>query len=74
VVFSGDALTAGGPCPHEGEFPDFAAQLSGIGSELLTLPGATRVLSGHGGEITIAAAEKSFDGWVTAGPVIPEKE
>jgi len=32
------------------------------------------VLSGHGEEITIAAAEKSFDGWVTAGPVIPEKE
>jgi glyoxylase-like metal-dependent hydrolase (beta-lactamase superfamily II) len=74
VVFSGDALTADGPCPHAGEFPDFATQLSAIGSELLTLPGATRVLSGHGEEITIAAAEKSFDTWVTAGPVIPEKE
>ena len=74
VVFSGDTLLADGPCPHAGEFPDFAAQLSAIGSELLTLPGATRVLSGHGEEITIAAAEKSFDGWVTAGPVIPEKE
>lgn len=72
VVFSGDALVADGPCPHEGEFPDFAAQLSAIGSELLTLPGATRVLPGHGEEITIAAAEKSFDGWVTAGPVLPE--
>src|SRR5215469_3259760 len=74
VVFSGDALTADGPCPHEGEFPDFASQLSAIGSELLTLPGTTRVLSGHGEEFTIATAEKSFDGWVTAGPVIPEKE
>jgi glyoxylase-like metal-dependent hydrolase (beta-lactamase superfamily II) len=69
VVFSGDALVATGPCPHEGEFPDFAGQLSAIGSELLTLPGTTRVLPGHGEETTIAAAEKSFDSWVTAGPV-----
>jgi glyoxylase-like metal-dependent hydrolase (beta-lactamase superfamily II) len=69
VVFCGDALAADGPCPHAGEFPDFAAQLSAIGSELLTLPGNTRALPGHGEEITIAAAEKQFDGWVTAGPV-----
>jgi glyoxylase-like metal-dependent hydrolase (beta-lactamase superfamily II) len=69
VVFSGDALVATGPRPHEGDFPDFAGQLSAIGSELLTLPGTTRVLPGHGEEITIAAAEKSFDSWVTAGPV-----
>ena len=72
VVFSGDTLLASGPCPHTGEFPDFAAQLSAIGSELLTLPGTTRVLPGHGEEITIAAAEKNFDAWVTAGPVLPE--
>ena len=72
VVFSGDTLLADGPCPHTGEYPDFAAQLSAIGSELLTLPGTTRVLPGHGEEITIAAAEKSFDAWVTAGPVRPD--
>jgi glyoxylase-like metal-dependent hydrolase (beta-lactamase superfamily II) len=70
VVFSGDALSAGGPCPHDGEFPDFAGQLSAIGAELLTLPGKTRVLPGHGEESTIAMAEKRFDSWVTAGPVI----
>lgn len=70
VVFSGDALSASGPCPHDGEFPDFAEQLSSIGSELLTLPGETRVLPGHGEEITIAMAEKRFDSWVTAGPEI----
>jgi glyoxylase-like metal-dependent hydrolase (beta-lactamase superfamily II) len=73
VVFAGDALCARGPCPHEGEYPDFATQLSAIGSELLTLPGTTRVLPGHGDEITIAAAERNFDAWVSAGPVI-EKE
>jgi len=69
VVFTGDALLASGPCAHEGSFPDFAGQLSAIGAELLTLPGTTRVLPGHGEETTIAAAEKSFDSWVTAGPV-----
>jgi glyoxylase-like metal-dependent hydrolase (beta-lactamase superfamily II) len=69
VVFTGDALLASGPCPHEGVYPDFAGQLSAIGSELLTLPGTTRVLPGHGEETTVAAAEKSFDSWVTAGPV-----
>ena len=68
VVFSGDALSADGPCPHDGGFPDFAGQLSAIGAELLTLPGETRVLPGHGEENTIAAAEKRFDSWVTAGP------
>jgi glyoxylase-like metal-dependent hydrolase (beta-lactamase superfamily II) len=70
VVFSGDALSADGPCPHDGEFPDFAGQLSSIGAELLTLPGGTRVLPGHGEESTIAMAEKGFDSWVTAGPEI----
>ena len=70
VVFSGDALSADGPCPHEGGFPDFAGQLSSIGAELLTLPGETRVLPGHGEESTIATAEKRFDAWVTAGPEI----
>ena len=69
MVFTGDALAATGPCPHEGSYPDFAGQLSAIGSELLALPGTTRVLPGHGEESTIAAAEKSFDGWVTAGPL-----
>ena len=69
VVFTGDALQAAGPCAHEGSYPDFAGQLSAIGSGLLTLPEKTRVLPGHGEETTIAAAEKSFDSWVTAGPV-----
>ena len=68
VVFSGDALSADGPCPHDGGFPDFAGQLSSIGAELLTLPGETRVLPGHGEESTIAMAEKRFDSWFTAGP------
>ena len=35
---------------------------------MLTLPGQTRVLPGHGDEFTVAVAEKRFDSWVTAGP------
>jgi glyoxylase-like metal-dependent hydrolase (beta-lactamase superfamily II) len=68
VVFTGHALTADGPVMHDGEFPDFAGQLTAIGEYLLTLPGSTRVLPGEGEETTIAAAEKQFDAWVAAGP------
>lgn len=68
VVFTGDALRSTGPVAHDGEFPDFPGQLSSIGEHLLTLPGRTRVLPGHGGELTISVAEKRFDSWVAAGP------
>jgi glyoxylase-like metal-dependent hydrolase (beta-lactamase superfamily II) len=66
AVFSGDALLGSGPAAHDGEFPDFAGQLTAIGEQLLTLPGGTRVLPGHGAELTVAAAEKLFDSWATA--------
>jgi glyoxylase-like metal-dependent hydrolase (beta-lactamase superfamily II) len=69
VVFSGDALTADGPAPHDGEYPDFPGQLSAIGQELLTLPDETRVLPGHGEETTVETAGKLFDSWVAAGPL-----
>jgi glyoxylase-like metal-dependent hydrolase (beta-lactamase superfamily II) len=68
VVFSGDALLAGGPAPHAGEYPDFPGQLNAIGQELLTLPPQVRVLPGHGEEITVETAGKRFDSWVTSGP------
>jgi glyoxylase-like metal-dependent hydrolase (beta-lactamase superfamily II) len=68
VVFAGDALLATGPAPHDGEYPDFAGQLSAIGKELLTLPEETRVLPGHGEEITVETAGKRFDSWVSRAP------
>ena len=67
AVFTGDVLGAGGPVPHEGEFPDFPRQLSSIGERLLTLPDNTRVRPGHGEELTVAAADKTFDSWAAAG-------
>ena len=68
AVFTGDALAATGPVPHDGVFADFAGQLTAIGERLLDLPSSTRVLPGHGEEFTISDAAKRFDGWVTAGP------
>jgi glyoxylase-like metal-dependent hydrolase (beta-lactamase superfamily II) len=68
VVFTGDVMTARGPVAREDGFPDFARQLSSIGAQVLTLPGSTRVLPGHGDELTVALAEKRFDSWVSAGP------
>jgi glyoxylase-like metal-dependent hydrolase (beta-lactamase superfamily II) len=67
AVFTGDALGAEGPCPHNGEFPDFPRQLTAIGEQLLDLPTDTRVLPGHGPESTIGDASKRFDGWISAG-------
>ena len=68
AVFTGDALLASGPAPHDHQYPDFPRQLNSIGEFLLDLPGETRVLPGHGEETTIGAAGKRFDSWVTAGP------
>lgn len=68
VVFTGHVLADDGPVPHDGEYPDFADQLNAIGEHLLSLPSDTRVLPGQGRETTIAAAEKDFDSWVSAGP------
>ncbi|MGH3273696.1 MAG: MBL fold metallo-hydrolase [Streptosporangiaceae bacterium] len=67
TVFTGDVLGADGPVPHGDDFPDFPRQLSAIGEHVLTLPPGTRVLPGHGGELTVAIADKSFDGWAAAG-------
>jgi glyoxylase-like metal-dependent hydrolase (beta-lactamase superfamily II) len=68
VLFTGDAIGARGPVPHDGEFPDFARQLSAIGGTVLTLDGDIRLLPGHGDELTVSVAERRFDTWVAAGP------
>src|ERR1700735_3552805 len=72
AVFAGDVLSADGPVARADGYPDFARQLSSIGGQGLPLPAVTRVLPGHGAELTVAVAEKSFDSWVAAGPAVPE--
>ena len=68
AVFTGDALSKRGPVAREDGFPDFSRQLSSIGGQILTLPDDTRVLPGHGGELTVSYAEQHFNGWAAAGP------
>lgn len=68
VICVGDVVSAAGPVRHEGHFYDFSRQLSAIGANVLTLDGDVRVLPGHGDEITVRAAERRFDSWVSAGP------
>jgi len=70
AVFAGDCVAADGPVLHDGEYTDFPAQLSAIGEHLMTLPGPTRVLPGHGEETTVSAIQKKFDSWVNAGPLL----
>jgi glyoxylase-like metal-dependent hydrolase (beta-lactamase superfamily II) len=66
VVFSGDTLTSDGPVAHDDIYPDFPGQLTAIGEQLLTLPPKTRVLPGHGDELTVSAAERQFNSWASA--------
>jgi glyoxylase-like metal-dependent hydrolase (beta-lactamase superfamily II) len=68
AVMCGDVVASDGLVTSEDGFSNFAKQLSAIGEVLLTLPPKTRILPGHGSEITVALAEKNFDSWVSAGP------
>lgn len=70
TVFTGDALLASGPAPHDGIHPDFPRQLTAIGEKLLDLPPDTRVLPGHGEESVISDAAKEFENWIAAGPSV----
>jgi glyoxylase-like metal-dependent hydrolase (beta-lactamase superfamily II) len=67
VVFTGDVVTGTGPVPREDGFPNWSKQLDAIGAQVLTLPAQTRILPGHGDELTVAIAEKRFNSWAAAG-------
>jgi glyoxylase-like metal-dependent hydrolase (beta-lactamase superfamily II) len=68
AVFTGDVVTEQGPVARADGYPNWGKQLDAIGAQVLTLPSDTRILPGHGGEFTVAVAEKRFDSWVAAGP------
>jgi glyoxylase-like metal-dependent hydrolase (beta-lactamase superfamily II) len=67
VLLSGDTLFRGGPGATGRSFSDFPTILNSIRERLLTLPGESRVLPGHGDETTIAAEAGSYDDWVSRG-------
>jgi len=68
VVFAGDVVGENGPVPRREGLPNWAKQLDAIGAQVLTLPPDTRILPGHGEELSVAIAEKRFNTWVAAGP------
>jgi glyoxylase-like metal-dependent hydrolase (beta-lactamase superfamily II) len=59
VVFSGDALFQGSIGRSDLPGGDHDTLIASIRRELLSLPDATRVLSGHGPETTIAAERRT---------------
>jgi glyoxylase-like metal-dependent hydrolase (beta-lactamase superfamily II) len=74
AAFTGDVVADRGPVPHGDEFPDWTRQMDAIGARVLTLPAQTRLLTGHGEELTVASADKKFSTWYSAGPHLPDGE
>ncbi|MBO0823984.1 MAG: MBL fold metallo-hydrolase [Actinobacteria bacterium] len=68
AAFTGDVVTADGPVPRGDGFPDWGRQLDAIGAHVLTLPLDTRLLPGHGDELTVSVADRNFNKWYSAGP------
>jgi glyoxylase-like metal-dependent hydrolase (beta-lactamase superfamily II) len=68
AAFTGDVVTETGPVARADGFPDWGRQIDAIGAQVLTLPGDTRLLPGHGPEFTVAVAERSFNAWISSGP------
>ncbi len=68
VLFSGDTLFHGGPGATGRSFSDFPTIIDSIRHRLLVLPGATRVLTGHGDETTIGAEAPHLPEWIRDHP------
>jgi glyoxylase-like metal-dependent hydrolase (beta-lactamase superfamily II) len=67
VVFTGDTLFQGGPGATGRSFSDFPAIITSIRDRLLTLPGRTTVLTGHGDDTSIAEEAPHLDEWIARG-------
>jgi glyoxylase-like metal-dependent hydrolase (beta-lactamase superfamily II) len=66
VVFTGDTLFHGGPGATGRSFSDYGTIVDSIRDRLLVLPPATRVLTGHGDETTIADEAPHLAEWEAA--------
>ena len=66
VLFSGDTLFRGGPGATGRSFSDYPTIVDSIRDRLLVLPGATRVLTGHGDDTTLADEAPSLPAWEAA--------
>ncbi|WP_082043545.1 MBL fold metallo-hydrolase [Mobilicoccus massiliensis] len=64
VLFSGDTLFHGGPGATGRSFSDFDTIVASITDRLLTLPGETLVLTGHGDSTTIGEEAPDRQKWI----------
>jgi glyoxylase-like metal-dependent hydrolase (beta-lactamase superfamily II) len=67
VLFSGDTLFNGGPGATGRSFSSFDTIIDSLRRDVIGLPGATRVLTGHGDETTVGAEAAHFDEYVARG-------
>ncbi|MFD3641733.1 MBL fold metallo-hydrolase [Streptomyces griseus] len=67
TVFTGDTLFQGGPGATGRSFSSFPTIIDSIRDRLLTLPGDTKVRTGHGDPTTIGAEAPGLDEWIKRG-------
>jgi glyoxylase-like metal-dependent hydrolase (beta-lactamase superfamily II) len=67
TVFTGDTLFNGGPGATGRSYSDFDTLITSIRDRLLTLPGRTAVLTGHGDSTIIEAEAKAIDELLASG-------
>ncbi len=67
VVLTGDTLFPGGPGATRGPGSSFPQIIDSIRDRLLTLPGETIVMPGHGLDTTIGAEAPSLPKWIARG-------
>ena len=67
VVFSGDTLFQGGPGATGRSYSDFPMIIRSIEQRLLTLPGGTLVLTGHGDATSVGAEKPHLAEWIARG-------
>lgn len=67
IVFSGDTLFHGGPGATRWDYSSFPTIIESIERQLLTLPGTTQVLPGHGEGTTVAAESAQLQAYINRG-------
>lgn len=67
TVLTGDTLFQGGPGATRWDYSSFPQILNSIEQQLLTLPGTTQVLPGHGATTSIDGERPDMEAWRARG-------
>nr|WP_225443248.1 MBL fold metallo-hydrolase [Lolliginicoccus lacisalsi] len=67
TLFSGDTLFSGGPGATGRSFSDFPTIIRSLRERILTLPGETRVHTGHGEATTVGGEAPHLEEWIARG-------